>query len=148
MKIVNVLIAGLLIFSLSLPALKAEVSEGVMAELFNGLADIIERNLNNPAQGIAQLQEYIAANKTSFTEWKRTVQENMEKAMANPQQMPSSQEMQKMQGSMENSQGAQAMGRWSQAIMNFMMRNPQIADQIQEVMEEISPNFDSINNYR
>jgi glutamyl-tRNA reductase len=148
MKIVNILIAGLLILCLSLPVSKAEVSEGVMAELFNGLADIIERNMSNPTQAIAQLTQFIAANKTSFMEWKRTVEENMEKAMANPQQMPSQQDWQKMQQEMSQSKGAEAMNRWTQSIMNFMMRNPEIGERVQGIMEDISPNFDSINNYR
>lgn len=139
MKTVKIILACIIFLSLSLPALKAEISEGIMAELFNGLADIIERNMNNPSQGITQLQEFIAANKMAFMEWKRTVEENMDKAMADPQAMPGQEDWQKMQDMMGNSQGALAINRWTQSIMNFMMRNPRIADQLQQIMEDVSP---------
>ena len=142
MKLLTGLVTGLLILALGSAPAAAEVSDALMAEIFNGLADIIERNMGNPENCIAQLQAFIQENKAAFMEWKYTAEKNIEKARANPQQMPSQEDMQRIQEEMEKSQGVQAMNRWAEAISNFAMTNPGYMDRVTQAMEEISPRPD------
>jgi hypothetical protein len=139
MKMVQIALAGILCFSLVMPVPQAEISDGVMAELFNGMADIVEGNMNNPSQCLAQLEKFIAANRARFEEWKRTVEANVEKYRANPRQMPSPEEMRRMQEEMARSEGAQAMGRWTAALMQFSIRNSDVMDDFSAALEEVSP---------
>ncbi|MFC1514314.1 hypothetical protein ACFL5X_00225 [Candidatus Omnitrophota bacterium] len=143
MKIIGTILIGLLLLSATPSGAHAAISEGMMAELFNGLADIIERNMGDPAGCIAKLETFISQNKTAFIEWKNTIESNTARAAsAGPAAMPSQAEIAKMQSQMAASSGASAMSRWTESISRFAMKNPEYMDKVSAIMEEISPQFD------
>ncbi len=140
-KFLTYLILGLFcVFSLTSFA-DAQDSESFMVTIYDGLAGIIEANMNNPGQCGAAIESFCRKHKAEIDRLNAISQGSRQQAM---QQDYSTEDfnMEKMQqqlDAMAQSKGFQAVNRFTQAVQNFCMQNPNYSEEIGDAIERGFP---------
>jgi len=127
---------------LSIFLLLPDASTQEVTKLWNGLAEILERNMDSPDNAVSETKSFIRDNRGEFQEWRDSVRKNIEKAKMRSYQELSQEEMENIGAAMQKRPGAEALSRWTTAVINFSTKNPEQTTQINELMESYSPKFD------
>jgi DNA repair ATPase RecN len=135
-RISGQLFSGILIACLVFTCVYA-ADENIMYDFYNGLANIIEQNMNNPDNCVTQAENHIRAN---IAKLKEVVQKAKQMARTMPQAQMSQAELeQKMQALSTDPMANKMMDtmqRFSQALYNFSEKYPDHAEKIGDVFDE------------
>ena len=119
----------------------AQDPQTLMATIYGGLADIIEANINNPSQCIAAVESFCQKYKADINALSAISQARGQQAL----QRDYSQEdmdMEKMQQAFEamaQSRDFQELNRFTQALQNFSMQNPDHGEELGDAIEKGFP---------
>jgi len=127
---------------LSIFLLLPDASTQEVTKLWNGLAEILERNMDSPDNAVSETKSFIRDNRGEFQEWRDSVRKNIEKAKMRSYQELSQEEMENIGAAMQKRPGAEALNRWTTAVINFSTKNPEQTTRINELMQSYSPKFD------
>lgn len=141
------LIVGLVFISSFL--LFSWAGDNPMFDFYNGLAEVIERNMNNPGACLAQAEDYIKNNIKTLQEvaerGRRMAQQNMQKyENMNREELEST--MKEAERTMSDPKVAESMNR-SMTAMNkfvevmgeFTVQHPDEGERIMETLSKYSP---------
>lgn len=117
----------------------AEDMEAQVARFYNGLSDIMERNMNNPDSCVSETKRFVDANQAFLIKMQELAKKGMQQAQDMQHPSMDQADMQKAMEEMSKSEAAQATTRWAQAMMQFSMQNPEHAGQIAEIMSRFMP---------
>ena len=115
--------------------------ESPMANFYEGLSDILERNMTTPDNAVMETDRFIKSNKSSLDRITSQIKKKSEEAKTNSYQheMPSDADLEKAMEALEKSKMASALNRWMQVFMAFSMQHPEQAEQIGELMNQFVP---------
>jgi len=124
-------------------------------EFYLGLALIIEHHMDNPQACVQAVEAYYQENQSTIQKIRTSAQEALEKSgpmmekMMNNYMTMSEEELEELEkqqkGSMTKaaSQSSPGVDRYTKALQNFTMRNPQQGMRIATKALELVPCFDS-----
>lgn len=119
--------------------------ENIVYDFYNGLTNIIERNMNNPDSCVTQAENHIRAN---IAKLKEVVNKAKQMAQTMPQTQISQAELQqKMQALSADPMANKMMDimqRFTQAFYNFSQKYPDHAEKIGNVFDEFEDIFEDI----
>jgi len=147
-KILSVFVVGFLMIFLPSGVSQAEDLEKISDRFYAGLADIIERNMDDPQTCVKEVEDYYQANQKSV----RQIRKAAEKAMAHIAPMlekyksMSEEELdalKRQQKAMEPPRMSPGVARYSQALRAFTMKYPQYGMEITKKAMQLVPGFDS-----
>ena len=120
----------MLILGLAFPLyLKAQDLETLAADFYNGLADIIENNMDNPNACVAAIEEFYAANQELIVQMREAAQKSIgygENQMSQ-EQIQTMMLQQSITQQMPDTPVTRAAMRYSNALTLFSQRYPQQA---------------------
>ena len=136
-KVLNVFISLFLIVSIQTLISQAEDMNVIMDKFHNGLAVIIERNMNNPDRCVVEVDNYYNANRATVEKVRKTSEKYMGQAMAmaDKYKYMSDEELEALERSatqrgMAKSEMSPGTTRYTKALESFMMKYPQHAIKI------------------
>ncbi|MCK4828096.1 hypothetical protein KA005_70860 [bacterium] len=140
-KFLTYFILGLFcVFSLTSFA-DAQDSESFMITIYNGLANIIEANMNNPGQCSAAIESFCRKHKAEIDRLSAISQRKRQEAMQQDYSAEdlSMEKMQRQFDAMAQSKSFQAVNRFTQAVQNFCMQNPDYSEELGDAIERGFP---------
>ncbi len=136
-KVLNVFMTLFLIVSIQTLISQAEDMSVIMDKFHNGLAVIIERNMNNPDRCVVEVDNYYNANRATVEKVRKTSKKYMGRAMAmaDKYKYMSDEELEALERSatqrgMAKSEMSPGTTRYTKALESFMMKYPQYAVKI------------------
>lgn len=126
-----------LIISLAAPSLFSKGEIEVMFNFYNGLADIVEKNQNDPDKCVAESEAYIRKNAGSLNEAARRAEAMEKSAITEEEAM----RMMNDPYAMLPVPGANPLDRFTLIFEQFSQRYPQHADKIRQVVAEYEQEF-------
>ena len=133
-KAVKVLIFAFLAMVTLSPTLKAEDMNTITDKFYNGLAEVIERNMDSPDNCVREVDNYYEANRATVEKIRKTAEEHVPQAMAMldkyktmGDEVP---EMEFEQKGMAESWASPGATRYGEAFNAFAMKYPQSAAKI------------------
>jgi hypothetical protein len=139
MMIRNLIIIPVVVLAvfLILPRIYAEGDP--MYQFYNGLAEVIERNMEHPEDCAAKAEIFIRDN---IDQLRQAVQRSKEVAKNTQNSQMSEVELQKKTEELVRSRGFQAMSRFMGAFQVFGSKSPEDAQKIMAVMGEYETRFE------
>ncbi|MBN3038080.1 MAG: hypothetical protein JW869_01525 [Candidatus Omnitrophica bacterium] len=134
------LIAAACVFS-QVPTASAQDPQALMVEIYGGMADIIESNMNDPDRCISEIRAFGAKHRSAIDRITEVSQGNREQAMQEEYSYEDV-DMGEIQDAMEEmakSKGFQEMNRFMEATQNFSMQNGDYAEELGSAIEEVFP---------
>lgn len=110
-----------------------------MYDFYNGLSDIIERNMNSPDICVTQSETFIRKNIGSLIE---VADKARQMAQMRPTTEKEAQRMAELGKYMPQAKGMEAMNRFIQVFGTFAMKHPEHAEKINEILGEYEPQFE------
>ncbi len=136
-KVLNVFMSVFLIVSIQTLISQAEDMSAVMDKFHNGLAVIIERNMNNPDRCVIEVDNYYNANRATVEKVRKASEKHMGQAMAMAdkykymsEEKLEALERSAMQKGMAEPEMSPGTTRYTKALESFMMKYPQRAMKI------------------
>lgn len=139
-KFVKIFVFVFLAIFISSPLLKAEDANTLADGFYNGLAEIIERNMNNPDNCVVEVENYYQANRATVEKIRQLAEKPMAQAMQEMDKVMekyesmSEEELEALerQAQQKGSQYKQqkmspGAARYTEAMKNFTMKYPQQA---------------------
>ena len=140
-KFLTYFILGLFcVFSLTSFA-DAQDSESIMITIYDGLAEAIEANMNNPGQCGAAIESFCQRHKAEIDKLSAISQGSRQQA-AQQDYSTEGLNMEKIQqefDAMAQSKAFQAVNRFTQAVQNFCMQNPDYSEELGNAIERGFP---------
>ncbi len=140
-KFLTCFIVGLFcVFSLAAFA-DAQDAESLMVTIYGGLADIIEANMNNPGQCSAAVESFCRKHKAEIDKLNVISQGKRQQAMQQDysQEGMDTEKMQQAFEAMAQSRGFREVNRFTQAVQNFSMQNPDYGEELGDAIEKGFP---------
>ncbi len=109
-----------------------------MYDFYDGLSQIMERDMNHPDDCVAASEVFIRQNIVKLEEAIKRSKAIGEEALNNKM---SEEELQKKTEDIIKSKGFQAMNRFMAAFQAFASKNPEAAQKITMVMDEYESSF-------
>lgn len=142
-KVVKVLIFAFLTMVALSSTLKAEDMNAVMDKFYNGLAETIERNMDNPDNCVREVDSYYEANRATVEKMRKRAEEYQPQAMAMLNKYKTmgdeAPEMKFEQKDMTKSWASPGVIRCSKAFNAFAMKYPQSASRISSEAMQFVP---------
>ena len=118
--------------------------ENVMYDFYNGLAEIIERNMGNPNGCLSQAESFID---TKAAKIKEIIQKAKQMASTMPTTRMNEAELERKMQEIETNPMAnkmmEAISRLTKAIQHFSMKYPDHAEKLGNLIGELGGTFES-----
>ena len=126
----------------------AQITEDTMCDFYNGLSDILDRNINSPDHAVSQTKAYLDRHQALLDQITQAAQKGQQMAQSmnamnmgqsmNPMNISQGQMAQAME-TVSKSKMTGVMTRYMQSMMRFAMQNQDHADAIAELMSRMAP---------
>ena len=139
-KFLKCFILGLFcVFSLTSFA-DAQDPQTLMVTIYGGLADIIEANMNNPGQCIAEIESFCQRHRADIDKLTAISQSRQLKPPQDysPEEV-STKRLEQTLEAMAQSTGFQETNRFMQAVQDFSMQNLDYAEELGDAIEKGFP---------
>ena len=118
-------------------------AEDPMYDFYSGLADVIEKNMDNPDRCVSEAESFIRKNikplvKATET-GKRMAQSGMYNNMSEEE---ARKKLEEMGSHMSQSGSMEAINRFTNALGKFSMKYPKHGEKISDILSEYQPQFE------
>lgn len=134
------LIGFVLVFISSLAI--AENPEEAMYNYYTDLADIIERDMDNPDQCVEEIERYYQENQEDIEKMQEYTEESRRRGEGMQNRPVTEEEIEKAGEALSQTKMVEALNRFIEVLSNFSMEHPDHAKRIREVMEQFAPKYE------
>lgn len=106
----------------------------VLYSFYNGLADIVEQNRNNPDECVAKVEEFVKNNVASMNEAAKKAKEQAEQRVVTEEE--AERMMNQPPPTVSGGQGMNAIERFSLVFGIFAQKYPEHASKITKIVQE------------
>ncbi|MEA3305597.1 MAG: hypothetical protein U9R52_02165 [Candidatus Omnitrophota bacterium] len=150
-RILRISTLACLIMSISACVLQAEDVNKIMDKFYDGMAGIIERNMDNPDRCVSEVDDYYKENQATVEKVRKLTEKGMKQAMdmmgeyeSMSEEELEALERQAMQKGMTESQMPPGLERYTEAMEKLMMKSPQQALKIAMMAMQFMPKIEGM----